>query len=455
MKTVLCFTSIAIGALLICPGNALAQSHAPPPARLASATSLSASDIRDVVDTVATQIEEIYVDADTAKLIAKQLRAKLQSGAYAGAPDGNRLAELMTKDLRSVNGDLHLGVRFTPPSPGPAPKSVGPPAFLGRGQHYALGRIDVLPGNIGYFELAGFAIDSAAQSMVVAALEYLKTTDAIILDLRRNRGGSGELSNFLISHFTGSDTTASLRISSRDPHMNYTRYTMAHVTGPRRPGVPLYILTSRGTGSAAEDFTFVLQNLKRATIVGDRTAGAGHNVTMVRSGHGFATSISITRVADPKTGKEWERVGVQPDVRVDPAIALDTAQLLALRSLEAKAPADDRAHLAFLRDVHEATMHPHAVPGARLVDYAGEYDGDRRVRTANGRLLYEPAPGVPADTLVSLSDSVFATSSQARLTFVRNAEGVVELQIRSPEGIDAVVRRRSASPLRREASRLE
>jgi retinol-binding protein 3 len=434
--------------------RASAQAHTAPPARLASATSLSASDIREVVDTVASQIEEIYVDADTAKLIATRLRAKLQSGAYASAPDGNRLAELLTQDLRSVNGDLHLGVRFTPPSPGPAPKNIGPPAFLGRAQHYALGKIDVLPGNIGYLELTGFAIDAAAESTVVAALEYLQTTDAIILDLRRNRGGSGELSNFFISHFTGADTTASLRISSRDPHMNYTRYTMAHVPGPRRPDVPLYILTSRGTASAAEDFTFVLQNLKRATIVGDRTAGAGHNVAMVPSGHGFATSISITRVADPKTGKEWERVGVQPDVRVDPAIALDTAQILALRTLEAKAPVDDRAHLAFLRDVRAAKMHPHSVAGATLEEFAGEYDGDRRVRAANGRLLYEPALGALADTLVSLSDSTFAASTQARLTFVRNAEGVVELHIRSPEGIDAVVRRRSASPLRREASRL-
>jgi hypothetical protein len=152
--------------------------------------------------------------------------------------------------------------------------------------------------------------------------------------------------------------------------------------------------------------------------------------------------------------KEWERVGVQPDVRVDPAIALDTAQILALRMLEAKAPADDRQRLAFLRETRAARMHPHAVAGTTLEGYAGEYDGDRRVRAANGKLLYQPAIGVLADTLVSLSDSVFSASTQARLTFVHNAEGMVELHIRSPEGVDAVVRRKSASPLGRETSRL-
>jgi hypothetical protein len=433
-------TALIAGALAL-GQHAATQTSSVSSTRASAATSLSARDVSDLVDTVASQIERMYVDVDTAKLIAGKLRASVRSGVYSNAPDGNRLAELMTADLRAVNGDLHLGVRFTPAMSGMPPGSIGPPAFLGRGQHYAIGRIDVLPGNIGYLELMGFAIDAEAESTVVAALEYLKTTDAIILDLRRNRGGSGELSNFLISHFTGPDTIASLRVSSRDPHMNFTRYTLARVPGPRRPDVPLYVLTSRGTASAGEDFTFVLQNLKRATIVGDRTAGAGHNVTMVPSGHGFATSISITRVADPKTGKEWERVGVQPDVRVDPAIALDTAQILALRTLEAKAPADDRARLVFLGDVRAAKMHPHAVAGAMLEEYAGEYDGGRHVRATGGRLLYEVAAGMPADTLVSLSDSVFAASSQARLTFVRNAQGSVELHIRSPEGLDLVVRK--------------
>ncbi len=213
------------------------------------------------------------------------------------------------------------------------------------------------------------------------------------------------------------------------------------------------MLTSRATASAGEDFTFVLQNLKRATIVGDRTAGAGHNVTRVPSGFGFATSISITRVTDPMTGKEWERVGVQPDVRVDPAIALDTAQILALRTLEAKAPSADRQRLGFLRATRSARMHPRAIPAATLGEYAGEYDGDRRVRATNGKLLYEFALAVPADTLVSLSDSVFAAGTQARLTFARTADGIVELHIRNSDGIDVVARRKTGSPLRREASR--
>ncbi len=265
---------------------------------------------RDVIDSVAAQVERIYVDADTAKLIAGRLRERQRAGAYDGITEPLRLAELLTTDLRSINHDLHLRVTFTPDEASGGRRS--PVAFADRSQHYAIGRVDVLPGNVGYMEMTGFSSDAGAREVIVAALRYLETTDAIILDLRRNRGGDGGFVNFLISHFTGPDTIASVTVKSRGQGRARTRYTLASVPGPRRVDVPLYVLTSRGTGSAAEDCAFVLQNMKRATIIGDRTAGAGHNVTFVPSGHGFQTGISFTRVSDPRTGKEWEQVGVQP-----------------------------------------------------------------------------------------------------------------------------------------------
>ncbi len=189
--------------------------------------------------------------------------------------------------------------------------------------------MDVLPGNIGYFEINGFSLEPGAREALVGALTYLQTTDALILDLRHNRGGDANLVNFLISHFTGPDTLASVTVKTRTPNRSFTRYTLASVPGPRRPDVPLYVLISRSTGSAGEDCAFVLKNLKRATLIGDRTAGAGHNVRIVSSGHGFQTGISFSRVSDPKTGKEWEQVGVQPDVKIDVSAALDSAQAMA------------------------------------------------------------------------------------------------------------------------------
>jgi C-terminal processing protease CtpA/Prc len=107
--------------------------------------------------------------------------------------------------------------------------------------------------------------------------------------------------------------------------------------------------------SAGEWFSFTLQNLERATIVGERTAGAGHNVTFVQAGYGFSTTISYSRVADARTGREWEQVGVQPDVPVAPATALDVAHLAALDAIAQTTPSDARKReLARIRESVQA-----------------------------------------------------------------------------------------------------
>ena len=53
--------------------------------------------VRTLVDTVSSQIERLYVDADTATRIANVLRARFKAGAYSQASDETALAELMTR----------------------------------------------------------------------------------------------------------------------------------------------------------------------------------------------------------------------------------------------------------------------------------------------------------------------------------------------------------------------
>jgi hypothetical protein len=405
----------------------------------AQVSALDATVRREVVDSVTAQVERWYVDPDTGRLIAAHIRTRAQRGVYDSATVPRRLAELLTTDLRAINGDLHLSVSFAPPSASGAPRSLL--SFADRSQHYALGRIDVLPGNVGYMELTGFSGDPGARDMIVSALKYLESTDAIIFDVRRNRGGSAGLVNFLVSHFTGNDTVASLVVKSRGAERGNTRYTLANVPGPRRPDVPLYVLTSRSSGSAGEDFPFVLKNMKRATIVGDRTAGAGHNVRSVPSGHGFQTGISITRVSDPRTGLEWEQVGVQPDVKVDPAIALETAHRMALDTLLAKASNEARRTLELHREVAAAREAPRVVSPDKLAVYAGDYDGGRNVSIRGGTLYYRTTATAMPEPAVALSDSTFALSSLVRLNFERVGNGSMRIRAALPDGGTTIIGR--------------
>ena len=294
---------------------------------------LNQAERRAVVDSVASEFTRLYVDADTGRMIANHVRERSRAGAYDALTDPRAFGEAVTADLQAVNGDRHLFVLYSPNGGFDKPGkrgivddtgSTAPPPSTpaqmenARRDHWRLGRVDVLSGNVGYMKVSGFEGSQQAFDATSAALKYLEGTDAMIFDLRAMGGGSGEQSNFLISHFVGADTIPSLTISNRSSGSRRVRYTLAKVPGTRRPKVPIWILTDRGTASAGEDFSFVLKNLGRARIVGDRTAGAGHNNDFVDVGNNFGVSISYTRVADPKTGREWERVGVLPDVKVDP-----------------------------------------------------------------------------------------------------------------------------------------
>src|SRR5262249_8376863 len=177
---------------------------------------------------------------------------------------------------------------------------------------------------------------------MAAALRFLERTDAMIIDVRRNPGGSGVMSHLLFSHFLPAESVPTIRVKSRAAPEPEIRHSVVDVPGPRRPQVPLYVLTSRRTGSAAEEFSFVLHNLHRATLVGERTAGAGHMVNFVDVPQGFVLGVSITRVSDPKTGAEWEAVGVPVDKAVDADRALTVAQQDALHLLPDRAPDPDR-----------------------------------------------------------------------------------------------------------------
>jgi hypothetical protein len=427
--------TLACAALLVA-ARAAAQTES-------AAGRLDAAARQAVVDTVAAQLERFYVDADTGRLIAARLRDRRAGGAYDRMATTSAFAEALTSDLRSINGDLHLGVRYAPDlptehpgsrgltTPGPRPPGAPPdpaepqptPALLAewRRDNFGMVRAERLEGNVGYIEVRGFYDGPEAFATTGAALAFLGRTDAMIFDLRDMPGGSGDMSNWLLSHFTGTDSVASLAITNRSAGDSVVRYTLAKVPGTKRPEVPLFILTSRGTASAGEDFTFVLHNLHRATVVGERTAGAGHNNAFLASGHGFVLSLSYTRVMDPATGKEWERTGIEPDVSVSPGRALEAAHSIALRRIADRTAEPDRKHeLALTAEALDAQARPHQVSPKLLARYAGTY-GERTLTVHGDTLLFRRLQ-YPPHALTPLNDSTFALAMVERLT-IEGASG--------------------------------
>jgi C-terminal processing protease CtpA/Prc len=108
------------------------------------------------------------------------------------------------------------------------------------------------------------------------------------------------------------------------------------VKGNRLADKPAYVLTSRTTFSGAEEFSYDLKMLKRATIVGEPTSGRGHIPIGRKIDDHFEIRVPDRRPINPISKTDWDGTGVLPDVQVKAADALETAVKLAEAKLRKK-----------------------------------------------------------------------------------------------------------------------
>ena len=291
-----------------------------------------------VVLSLADLVEEHYVFAEQAAKIAETLREGLISGAYDGLTLPGALAGALTRDLRSVNGDLHLGVR--PLRSGgvrePAPDSEeAHRRYLERVRrsNYGFQKVEILDGNVGYLDLRSFTDAGIGGDTAVAAMSFLANTDALIIDLRQNGGGDPSMIQLLTSYFFEERTHLN-SFQWRGQETISQFWTLPHVPGEKLVDVPLFILTSARTFSAAEEFCYNLRNLERATLVGETTGGGAHPGGSYPVEGVFSVFIPGGRAINPITGTNWEGTGVEPHVAVPAGDALESARREAKQAIK-------------------------------------------------------------------------------------------------------------------------
>jgi hypothetical protein len=285
---------------------------------------------RAAIEALSTKLIAGYVFPDAAARMVSALREAVARDAYRDITDPRTFADRVTADLRAVAPDKHLAVFFSPQSA----STPAPPAGAARERFtFGIARVERLRANVGYLDLRGFSADPGPADHLAAAMTLLSTTDAIIIDLRENGGGSTPGVLGVASYFF--DTAVHLT----DIHYRDTGETSQFWTVPVAPAKQLtrqdlYILTSAKTFSAAEDFCFALKTRNRATVVGETTAGGAHSGRgLERLSPLFTAFIPVGRSVSPTTGTNWEGVGVAPNLAVPAAQALSEAHVLALRRL--------------------------------------------------------------------------------------------------------------------------
>jgi hypothetical protein len=274
-----------------------------------------------VVEGVSAQLLEAYFDKAVAGKIAAHVRSRLKAGAYDSLDDPAEFARLLTTHLREVNGDLHLNVRYSAePIPErrtpsePTAEEVANQRYRAATVNFGFTEFRVLRANVRYIRFDAFHPLRWSEPALSAALAFARDGTALILDLRYNTGGEADM----VDRFND-------ELLRRDPALTL-------------------ILTSGGTASAAEAVAYRMRERNGATLIGEKTLGAGNAGTNRRVDAHFEVFVPVVHT-------EWDGVGVAPHVEVAPEAALERAQQLAAERLASRAKTQaDREGLMYLSD---------------------------------------------------------------------------------------------------------
>jgi Peptidase family S41 len=343
--------------LIACAQGLAAQTPTAP-----SAAAISNVDQRALAKDLANRLESDFVYPEQGKRYAAALRANADKGAYDSLK-GAELAKKLSDDLQNVAVDGHLRVMFEGAGGGPQivvkrpPDGAGdPPAGKGKPVMIKMAPLPTIehagwiaPG----IAFVRFNLFPGDPEIIEAARKFMAAhagAKAIIFDVRTHRGGGLDEMDAIFPWLFAKPTrlltmatrksvdeaggspiadVPTLRIVPADPSFVTREHWVTPGKDKRLNKTKVFVLTSGFSASAAEHFVLALKQTKRATIIGRTTYGANHFGGDQDLGRGYSVFLPVGRAYNPKTGKDWEGVGIAPDIDVAPEDALIKALTLA------------------------------------------------------------------------------------------------------------------------------
>jgi hypothetical protein len=298
---------------------------------------LDAAERQRVLDLVMANIRRYYFDRDVGRKTADALLAHERSGDDRTVEDGGAFADLLTRQMRDETHNMDLMMVYSQEKL-PERRPAQTPEDLARYRKFVeqnncfFKKVEILPNQIGYLKLDWFSDPSICQAIDVSTMASLNNVDAIIFDLRDNRGGAPDATRLFAAYlFDHPEYWYNPREAP-----NEESWTRSPVPGNTLADKPVFVLTSSTTWSGAEQFCYNLKMLKRATLVGETTAGGAHAGVFHRIGDHFGMGIPQVKSINPYGNADWEGVGVAPDMKVKAANARETAVKMAEAKLQKK-----------------------------------------------------------------------------------------------------------------------
>jgi len=291
-----------------------------------------------VIDGILKRLNDSYVFPETAKKMEQSIRERVAKKEYDQITSAKLFATKLTTDLQDVSHDKHLRVRYSDrsiPERGPQREPTAEEREQRKRDlnwsNHGFSKVERLRGNIGYLEFVNFMDDELGADTVAAAMNFVANTDALIIDMRNNGGGNPAMVALVCSYLFGPDPVHLNDLYWREGNRTDEFWTRKEISGKRYLNKDVYVLTSKRTFSGAEEFTYNLKNLKRATIIGETTGGGAHPGGVFRINEHFGMFVPTGRAISPITKTNWEGTGVTPDISVPADQALLVARSMALK----------------------------------------------------------------------------------------------------------------------------
>ena len=286
-----------------------------------------------VLDNINKLIKEYYISPEISEAIGKTLQYK----KYHSVDYPSDFANKVTQDLYRLTNDKHLGIIYS--------KTVMPDKemesitdYLKKlpiaqpNMNFGFNEARRLNCNIGYLSLNFFGPIDISAKKFDASMEFLRDTGALIIDLRKNIGGDPKTVSYFASYFFDKTPVHLNNILWRKNNKVEEFWTNSNWPIWRYTNKNIYILTSKQTFSAAEEFAYDMQALNRAIIVGEKTAGGANPGNNFRINEHFSIYIPTGKAINPITKTNWEGSGVHPYVLVLENNALKIAYGLAVKA---------------------------------------------------------------------------------------------------------------------------
>ncbi len=320
------------------------------------AQTLSKPEIAEVVQKMIQTIDDNYIIPEIKEKVIARLKENNAMGKYSDVTDREELAKSMTHDLKMWSNDFHLYLvaksNSEQVSASPRRQMIrnnpDPAAFKN------LLTYKMLKGNIAYLNIPMFAPLDYIKEDIDDFLKLSTSADALIIDVRQCPGGSGETLAYLAGGFIEKSTHLTTYHSKEGSEKSFSFETSY---GKANKDKRVYVLIGGRTGSAAEGFAFYLQQQGRVTVVGKTSAGGGRSNQFFPIGEHFDLSVSVRTSVTPN-GKQFQGVGVLPNLITPESNALNQAHIQALTELQMKLPKKRAYYERLIAEVGKPEVRP-------------------------------------------------------------------------------------------------